>query len=1690
MTVEKRPYVGTWSLNNKQVYQHSPDCLVYINGDVTIPNAVIGDREPARINFQPYITNVSVDAGTQPGSASASISLSLPIHSNDSFVRDANFILRPGLEVHVYMRGYFPARGMFGRDEADAVITASTAQSTNTLNTKGYDKGPVKPDGSRYTPEDLLKAGIKDAMVREGYLAPNSEFPNGLTPKWEEFVKQTFGRSLTSAELSDNLSALTGSMATLHQYLEQQGYKSVSVELGGSGFTPFGHAEESQHKLGLAIDPVVRTSKGVLGPAEVYANISVLMKAGKIKPGGQGVYLKAGVEPKNADNSANWSDPHGHWDLGGDRDWVWQKQADKPEEDGSPLEGAAKNAALKSLADKAAQLGGKYPPDETVKTYQENAGNTALNGEFESPPIGPDGLPTQRFTPGTTARPATDLDDLIAYPYYHVFHGVVTQADLSYSSGVQNASLNCASMLHFWQYHQLANSASYFGARPTNSKLQLSLIGHPFTGKHPYEIIYTLFHDTAGAAGGVGFALSQKTNQTAQVGGESLWSLNIKYWERRFNSGRMMKLRLFGMNGVLYNSLQSAFLGRLSTSQLNRVVAGRFPNTAVQDTLSVLNTATRLGLVGDQKVRKASEAASAKQKAANESSLQAEKTAAADLIQGEAAAPGVGSFGLPDMVAFVKDINLFGQVNLFETTYQSKLDIVQEVLKVTGFEFFQDVDGDFVFKPPFYNMDSSTSRIYTVEDIDLISITISEKEPQATYSIGKGSHFKNIIGTGTDNEWGVEGRYIDYRLVAQFGWRPDSFEAMYFTNPRSLFYAAVNRIDLANIESTTASVTIPLRPEIRVGYPFYIRSYDCYYYCNSFSHSWTAGSQCTTSLQMVGKRSKFFPPGNPAGRGVEKVDLSNPALPPVTLEVLDDSQNLKLAGFPNVVMALDPTEVNPLFFYTQGELTDLENPLALANVLKIAKNANLIVEDPPESGLYRFSADDAQTADKFFIGGSEAAFTDKGKAYDLVSAAAANQAELKKALEANKKAKESKISPLGIKQANLRAENDSLRKSQPKDDKEKAANDEKVSKNNEKINQLEDQIRSQSAAIDASLKEGFGKNPTPDVALLLRLLNTVGNLYINDPKKVWGDRNSTANLLELLSDKKASFVNHGTPGTYRYFSCSHPDPNQQGVAFQFDGKGAVIQDSRFKRPLAANSFCFTPQIPRPSDPKVKNPEADLRRRNNFVERGFYIQQPSKFTLDDGRSSEAYEGSYRLLVSTAEIQNLEFGMTRVPNVIKQGSKETRPVANDFSGRFANALAAYLLAQVPETAYASAEDLIKAAVDLLDPIRVRIKPGAKSWLAINPLEKFVDKFAPNYKPNITDPEAIFDALAAESATQAQTFYAGQLAELQKTLSKDKTLSDADRKQKLNDFKRETGVAYNKVFVDIGGTGGVLFDTKPLATEVVPKSQTKTHLVHTPIFPVSDDKGYRVLGTYRYGRGIKLMPDNLLDQLTAADPKSLVSSANLLKFLNSISNTDQQAAAVTDVVKDLSKSLSKQQLINMGLLTVDGKISDNAFANFAADQRDSTQQVPATNAAFSLADLSIVNSLGGTSTRSAEADVVTQAFSMDFVNIVRTGDYQNIRAVNDLLQTLPLGPDGQPALDKVSQYQAYTMASKTADWEARQTALRGTAPIGTGDLINPLTTLLTGQQAEAAATNLDNAVEAQKQAAQKLKEAAGKL
>ena len=108
MGLENRPYVGTWQLNNKKVIKHTPDALVYVNGDLAVPGCSTCN---GKIDLQPFITSVSVDPSTE-GPSTATISMHVPFHMGDSFFRDGRFILHPGLEVHIYFRGFFPVKGI------------------------------------------------------------------------------------------------------------------------------------------------------------------------------------------------------------------------------------------------------------------------------------------------------------------------------------------------------------------------------------------------------------------------------------------------------------------------------------------------------------------------------------------------------------------------------------------------------------------------------------------------------------------------------------------------------------------------------------------------------------------------------------------------------------------------------------------------------------------------------------------------------------------------------------------------------------------------------------------------------------------------------------------------------------------------------------------------------------------------------------------------------------------------------------------------------------------------------------------------------------------------------------------------------------------------------------------------------------------------------------------------------------------------------------------------------------------------------------------------------------------------------------------------------------------------------------------------------------------------------------------
>jgi len=510
----------------------------------------------------------------------------------------------------------------------------------------------------------------------------------------------------------------------------------------------------------------------------------------------------------------------------------------------------------------------------------------------------------------------------VVYPYYQVFRGVVTEVSHEFSGGFYTATMQCGNLLHFWQNLKLSVNGSVFGKRPDASMVKPHMIGHKFTGANPYAIIYTLTKVGFGAAFGVDFQRAQSTSIAAksETDSNSLFKHAAEWWERRWqeHSGN---LRMYGVNGNLFGAATQAYLGEWYDTRNQGISSGSVgvSTGASSEALSKANYFYKT-------IKSYVDENHSFDFNPNRfiSYLQFARETLYDPLMTSAAVYNTDSDDASDFVvenvlamqAFTLDIGKMGNVNMFETEYMSKMEIAEAVKAVTGFEFYQDVDGDLVFKPPMYNMDTRDDPVYVIKDRDLISLSETESEPEVTMMKGTGSHWANVSGHGIEGWMGVGGVYVDYRLVAKYGYKEETFEANYLSNRQAIFLSAINRLDVANAGIKSANITIPVRPELRPGYPVYIESEDCFYYAKSISHSFQFGGQCTTSINGVAKRAKWLPPMQPPQDNslpqTSHVRLDAPGqFPPRPMIGYDQTgSRLIMQGFPNVVMAFDPTKVN------------------------------------------------------------------------------------------------------------------------------------------------------------------------------------------------------------------------------------------------------------------------------------------------------------------------------------------------------------------------------------------------------------------------------------------------------------------------------------------------------------------------------------------------------------------------------------------------------------------------------------------------------------------------------------------------------------------------------------------------------------------------------------------------------------
>jgi len=918
--VENRPYAGTWQLNNRTIVKYTPDALVFINGDTSVPGC---PRCRGRVDIQQYVVSLNVEAGTGAVSHSATINLSLPRGQGQQVFIDGYNVLRPGLEVHIYMRGYFPVRGMF-----------------------------------------------------------------------------------------------------------------------------------------------------------------------------------------------------------------------------------------------------KHLPDPQA------GGNISF--------------------PNPTSNDKLDLSKYATYPYYPVFHGVVTQVSYDYANGFYTGTLNCASLLHFWGFQNIVTAGAWMAQdrKPHNDPSRPTLFGHNFNNVHPFAIIYTLYRDVAGAAAGVEFALQDESNVAAATteGGRQIYDQMTVYWEQRFKT-RIQSLRMYGVNGQLFNAAQQAWLGSASTRDVDQLLPsptysdGASTRTEFDPTSARLSVAKALGLGGS----------------------------GIDFIYSPLLKQNdeLVSLSILDMFAFSQAISELGPGNVWQTTYQTKLDVAEEVVKVTGYEFYQDVDGDIVFKPPFWNLDTSTNRYYRLEDQDIITISFTEKEPTATYIIVRGTWFGGLTDVVANvNETGKRALYVDYKLVAKFGWRPaGTLDITYVTDPKVLFWVAVARLDMLNVDTFSASATIPIRAELRPGYPVYIPFADCYYYISQLSHQFAFGGQCTTNLVLTCRRAKWHAPGfleaAPEGQSaIGLIRLDRPDLPPRPLEVFDKALVAssgppvtipRIVGFPNVVMALDPRLMNPNFSVVGVGIDWFDRVDTPADLLFSWLQRDVNSVNGLEAVGFEVQADgtqiigDPRTITQFFL--RTGAAPNDGITFNLTQLADAFIDYYNDRLPRDRRPERDSEGNV-VTDASGKRDPGGLtaQKNQQQLDANAAAAGSAAFYSAGKLGSTLPQLDPNGAIISARR----GVIDTTDAQIykaevkITQSVNTAGStgeflvqLFTalqpdsNNAirRKVDGIPGSDVTLayFEALSHLKAQFMCTTVTGNYRYFSCAHPEPEMQGMPIiEWDdgeraptvGQGAAAKRSR------------------------------------------------------------------------------------------------------------------------------------------------------------------------------------------------------------------------------------------------------------------------------------------------------------------------------------------------------------------------------------------------------------------------------------------------------------------------------------------------------------------------------------------------
>jgi len=423
--------------------------------------------------------------------------------------------------------------------------------------------------------------------------------------------------------------------------------------------------------------------------------------------------------------------------------------------------------------------------------------------------------------------------------YYPVFWGMIIGVQENYSSGASTFSITCEDLLCWWRHQKITMQSSvittFFGGATMNR------FPSAFQNMSPWEIVLSMFTDTFFMQddkyeGGIKRRLDMVYPQFSNIYQppkdvellKETWGpfsqKVIDYWNTRFG----FNTRTQGTPEEIAASMRNIPLELYG-------MRGPISWDVATDLVRAFLSKTGIDI-----------------------SSQTSRQAKLDL-----------DFG---MLARVQPYGLFDNYgDGAQPTILSKLEIVNAICEKTNMEFFVDTNGSFVFKPPLYNLDVATGGVayYTVGPEDIINLNANfDSNSIVNYLVVTGPLWQSL---------GMEavGLHADFESIKKYGIRSEQINVSFGMNASQLKMIAVAEMTRRNGQAYTGSVSIPLRPEIRMGYPVYMPHIDTFYYVTGISHSYAYGSSATTDLSLQYKRERIFEDGTSGlyGFGTEKGDV-------------------------------------------------------------------------------------------------------------------------------------------------------------------------------------------------------------------------------------------------------------------------------------------------------------------------------------------------------------------------------------------------------------------------------------------------------------------------------------------------------------------------------------------------------------------------------------------------------------------------------------------------------------------------------------------------------------------------------------------------------------------------------------------------------------------------------------------------